>query len=122
MNDQQIDNAVVLYERLREKAENNVVATGVESLSFDLCEWRIKDNPCHNSKDILVTVDVSGERETFTIRFDAIKLLCDRFETNTIKKSRELSEHIRAKVAEHIAGRIGDRIFQECATALVRLK
>ncbi len=117
-----VKDTVKIYEGLRKAAEKNVLATGVENLSYNICEYRIVDNPAHQSKDIIVSVDICGKRETLTIRFDTIQLHCNGNEDNTIRMGREIAEKISERVAQFVGERMGESLFRSCAASLVRMK
>lgn len=118
------DKTIEIYERLREKAEKNVRATGLDTLSFELSEWRIVDNPANRCKDVIISVCVNARRREFTIRFDELAhgMPYISHEGEAIKAGRQIAARLREKIADHIAEHMAEDVFRGCAHQLVRMK
>lgn len=100
------NDTVMLYESLRKEAVKNVIKTGVEHLSFDLCEWRVEECPETRSKNIIITITINNQRKVMKVRFDQLEIHA-RDEPNKIKAGRIISERIRVEIANFVAGELG---------------
>ena len=115
----EVKEAVEIYEKLHKEATKNVVASGVEHLSFELCDWHVMDNPHNMARDLHITYRLNSYDKTLTVRYDELSLHA-RGENNMVKVGRMVADKIREKLAEHVAAEMGNSVFRGCATQLIR--
>ena len=113
-----LDSAVNLYERLREKSQEAIIASGIKHIPIDYCTWVIRKNEAFRTKEVVIQVNVGDKPTQLIVPFQGLELYA-RSETNTIKIARLISDRLLQRLSEHIAQVLGEQLMKECARSLV---
>lgn len=110
--------AIDLYREIEKETIDKVIGSGLEHVSIDECSWTVMRNDAMLSNDVHISLHINGEHTTLIIPF--ILLLRDVRGQDSIYKQRIIiADKIKAKLIEHIANHMAQRIFMDCASKLI---